>query len=315
MAWRVVLALVAVTGCTEVPTAGDLHIDEEAEESELPYRSVPEQAPIVLPPAPAEPVVATPTDGPKVVVSDYDLSDRNEDDLFEGTGTALCPFTVEAPGFPAVSEDGSKFTYWVAEALSSSDGQDELNTFRIVDVATDTVEETIVVVDGEEFGEEKDSCRRLWRKAKIVAERANRELAKRRWNVMEPFGALIPYQDGFGMDDEERAKQMAMPASERPVELIRQHGEAIVRIPGVKVLGRTPAEWNAPWQEGCGGFSAIPAAAFADRETGVVVVEVQQMAGPCYCYAETLFHSIDVDREAFVLIETRNAHYQAVSWD
>ncbi len=301
------LALLAVCACAEVPTAGELEAAEDEVEAGLSYRAIPSQTQRDPGPAPlidvSEPVA--PYQGaPVITVSDYHAS-MDEDEVYEFGGTALCPFKVEAEGFPAVSEDGSQFAYWVAETLSSSDGEDESGIFRIVDVETDEVTLATTVFDGDRFDE--DHCRKLWDEAKRAARVANERLDKTRWRTMHTVGVDLPDDSGFGVDEEERAAILARPAKDRRVEALIQHGQAIVRIPGVKVLGRTPAEWNPGWDAGCMGFTTYIETVYADRETGVVVAEVAQLGGPCYCYSATKFHRLEVDTTFFERLESHNA--------
>ena len=245
-------------------------------------------------------------DGPRVVVSRFEpkrFADASGgDDYF--SGTALCPFTVELEGTPAVSVDGTTVVSFVAETLSSSDGEDEIDTVTWIDVETGS-REALVIVDGEDpdlrtNSDDRAHCRALWKKAKRRAAQANERLAKQRWRSMTPMS--VPSPSPFDYDDEEEA---VLGPRARKVELIHQHGEAVFRVPHVKVLGRASMDWGMPDEFDC-VFTPYASEVFGDRETGVVAIEVSQHAGPCYCYAETLFHAMAVPDELFEAIAERN---------
>ena len=230
------------------------------------------------------------------------------DEYGEADGTALCPFTVEGRGFPAVSSDGARTASFVAETLSSSDGQDELVTVRVTDVATDAVERSIVVVDGNQFDGEQH-CKKLWRAARRRAEQMNRALGETHWLAMQPVSLTAEWD----MDsDETRDELLEIPAGERPAQLLERRGEYVVRIPGVKVLSRISRDWYADDQdEMCSDFSPYVSGFHVEPTTGVAVATVEQMGGPCFCYAETRYRPWPMGTDAAQRLLARNAFDEA----
>lgn len=188
--------LFAVTACTQAPTVEDLSLHEQEASSSVGSWAAhgvdPQAASIAGRRMPTQPepgddagpseVVETEPTAPRIIVSDYDEDDGQWP---EASGTALCPFEVHTPGFPAVTLDGTTVVYASSEILSASDGDDELVTVRWLDVASESTNEAIVVVDGEDF-QTDDHCRRLWRHAKVVAAEINERLDAQRWRTLEP---------------------------------------------------------------------------------------------------------------------------------
>jgi hypothetical protein len=312
-----VAALLLVTACTQVPVAGDLELTEaeiaamrvegvipDAVRSES-VRPEPEAEDALEEEAAAEtePAYAGP---PRVVVSAFD-----PDTVY---GTALCPFEVEGQGFPSVSVDGHTVVAFIAETLSSSDGEDEIVTVRWMDADADETTERVVVVDGSEddqrfaFGgsDEADriACHRLWKRAKVRAARVNAKLASTSWRPLLPMPVDLyePYdEDPWWCDDDTPCP--------RRVQLVYQHGQAILRVPGVKVLERRTAAWDdrAYGPDDPCDFFAYPGALLADRETGVAMARVEQEAGPCYCYSPTEYRRVDLSPATYDEI-MRRAH-------
>jgi hypothetical protein len=311
---RSIAALLLVTTCTQVPVAGDLELTE-AEIAAMRVEGVipdalrsesvaPEPENVFEEEAAAEtePTYAGP---PKVVVSAFDPETIEY-------GTALCPFEVQGQGFPAVSADGRTVTAFIAETLSSSDGEDEIVTVRWMDADADETTERVVVVDGSEDetrfaveASEEDAqlaCHRLWKRAKVRAARVNAKLASMQWRPLRRMPVdLYPYDDGSGCDDDDDT-----PCLER-VQLVYQHGQAILRIPGVKVLERRTAAWDdrAYDPDDPCDFFAHPIALLADLETGVAMAEVGQEAGPCFCYSPTEYRRVDLSPTTYAEIMRR----------
>jgi hypothetical protein len=292
-------ALLLVTACTGVPIADDLQLSEGEIEAMLVEGSIPDARRVeVTRPRPETDEVlevdAGPVGPPRIVVSAFDPEKHEH-------GTALCPFEVEGRGFPAVSVDGETVAVFVAETLSSSDGEDEVVSVDWIDVERDAVDETLVVVNGWDFPERYEEageadCRQLWRRAKVRAARANAKLASTHWRPLQsmPVDVVGPYGDDdlYEPDDEDAPRL-------RRVQLVYQHGQAILRIRGVKVLERRTTAWDHGADDPddpddvC-DFFAYPQALFADTETGVAMAEVGQEAGPCFCYSSTTYRRVDL---------------------
>lgn len=301
--------LLATAACTQVPVADELAL-ADAELDPAAYRSwsmaipeMPAKRDDAAPEAELEPDDARDAAyrGPRLRVSAFD------EGIGEDERTATCPFSVEAEGLPAVSEDATTFAYHIAETLSSSDGEDELVTVRWVDVATDAIVASTVVVDGDSL-EGDDRCLRLWRRARVRAGQVNAALAATTWRPLEPFPlgteSLFEGLDDDSADDEGVAADDV--EGEPRVELVLRGGEAIVRIPGVKVLERQPVDWRAPDDEVC-QFDPVPTEVYADAHTGVVVARVEQYAPPCFCYSETLLHPVALTRQTYDEVLRRGA--------
>lgn len=313
------LGLLIVAGCTGVPHSDDLHWDGTGRVSVLGYEAVPDGDPAAEPVVPADTAADL---GSGLLIAVSRMRKSGDADGFDYDGSALCPFNVEATGFPAVSADGTKFAYWVAETLSSSDGEDEEGTLRIVDVATDTALETVAVFDGDaDYGvtvpagmslkaQTVAHCRRLHIQAKAQANVANALLADASWNSMEELD--LDTRDRAMLDGEgDRSADGLAPPSERRVELVHFERTAAIRIPGIEVLARTPAAWNSPWESGCGGYTSDIQRVYVDRKTSVTVAEVGQEGGPCFCYAPTLLHALPMTPEILATIDARNGSAEA----
>ena len=302
--------MLVATGCAEIPEAGDIPLGDDLRSQSLAYEAIPDQERIEAPvldelevvEAEPEPEPSPHVGGPKIVVSSFD--ETAVDEYGEGEGTALCPFTVEGRGFPAVSADGSQITTYVAEVLSSSDGQDELVTVRITDVAADAVERATVVVDGNQFDDEHH-CRKLWRAARRRAAKMNQMLAETEWLAMQ----RVDLQADWDFDpDEYHEELLAVPARERPAELAWLRNEVVVRIPGVKVLGRISPDWYAEDQdELCSDFEPFVTGFHVEPTTGIAIATVEQMGGPCFCYAETRYRPWPMGTDAIEVLLARNA--------
>lgn len=292
---------ILLAACAEIPTAAisvDERLPDTTQYAVIPNATV-RTGPPTPPPADAPPVVeaAEATGGdhsPRIVVTRYDASRGDS-----GDGTALCPFDVRAHGFPAVNADGTSVAYFTAEALSSSDGEDELVLVSLLDIASDTDTKTTVILDGDQLPG-KFHCWRLYRHAREQAAELNAVFSTE-WRSMEH---LPLDHDEYPSEDE------PMGPNTRPVEMTRIGKEVVVRVPGVKVLARAPADWqiapDKPWEGGCWFEPPVAAVMWGDRETGVAVVEVMQTGGPCYCYASTAFHPMRLSADAFDEIDRRN---------
>ncbi len=314
------LGVLVLGGCAEVPQADDLAWEDGGEPvGVLAYETVPDASAAEPAPPPTPVEVAAPADEgqrPRLVVS---AMRRMDPDRYDDDGAALCPFDVVATGFPAINTDGTKLAYWIAEHLSSSDGEDALGTFRIVDVATDQALEDVVVFDGNDGsggGAYDDEgrisarhCRALHVTAKTNAATVNAMLADDGWRTMQPLALVMRdramFNDVPQWDDGSGDGEPMPPANERPVELVHMGKTAAFRIPGVKVLARLDADWDGAWESYCGGYTASLDEAFVDRDSSVIAVQVGQQSGPCFCYSETLVHAIPVTPEILATIDAR----------
>ena len=246
---------------------------------------------------------------PRIVVSPY----GPEDETGWGDGTARCPFEVRASGFPAVREDGLEVAWFTAETLSSSDGEDEIVTLAWLDVSRDANDESLVIVDGDEVTEVEGGpsrCRILWRRARVRAAKANARLAGSTWRSMTELdvGRSAEHVDDEAYDEDGEDDAASLASRRRRVQAVHRHGEVILRVPGVKVLERRTAQWADPGMDPDDPcvFSAYPAAIFGDRETGVAVAKVVQVADPCFCYAATTYRRVELSPAPYEEIQRRS---------
>lgn len=316
--FTVALSLLAV-GCVEVPVADSL-LHDDAAQFDYDYAQIPDGERIEVPRedvevAPEELEPADPAGRPRVIVSRYDAS-RFEDEYVEegfADGTALCPFEVSGVGLPAVDASGEVVATLVNEVLSSSDGEDELVTFRRQVVGSDANVETTVVLDGDaEPG--RYHCWKLYKRARAHAAVINATLDEGGYRAMERFPVALRngWADDTFFDPEQKLDSEARPApDQRPVEIAPVHDDVVLRIPGVKVFARRSAiGWGEvdddPDMGGCWYEEPYVQSAFADRDAGVVLLQVEQMGGPCFCYAATEHYTWATGQETVDRVFERN---------
>jgi hypothetical protein len=287
-------------GCTEAPEADEL-LHEDGAGFTYDGTRIPDGVRIEA--APDVPEPAFTGERPRVVVTRYDRS-RVEDGIADGT--AMCPFEVTSVGLPAIDASGEVVATLVTEVLSSSDGEDELATFRRQRVADDREVETTVVLDGDD-APGRYHCWTLYKRARAHAAAINETLDEGGYRPMERFPVALTEgwaQDPFfDVDPEARSTP-----HNRPVEVSMIHGDVVLRIPGVKVFARGPAVgWGDPAvydpeEDACWFEPPYVAEAFVDETTGVVLLRTEQSGGPCFCYAPAEHHAWSVDREAIASI-------------
>jgi hypothetical protein len=286
---RVVVALVVLGGCTDVPRADDLELRLDTRD----WRREPilPDDVTVHPIAPLDARVAEdPAEGPRVVVGPYGRGNE-----------AGCPFSVETPGFPAASLDGTRM---VSGEITGSG--DETSSLSITwhDVETDSVLDTHVVFQSLGSPEEDGpSCRAQWREIRRTADEVNDRLREEAWRPMPELAVEI--HDPYGFDDygeEFRAELLSRPASERPVEVTWRWGDLVVRIPGVRVIARVPAKWYGldpdPFCQNKPRLYGI----YADEETGVAAVTLDYQSGACLCWTTSMTRAVRLPPEVFAWV-------------
>ncbi len=218
---------------------------------------------VASPPAPAEvaarePVSAT-GDAPR-----YRMG---------GEGTVYDCISVDADGFPAIDRTGGlvavSHEQWLQ--LTSLAG---LTTLRIISLAGEDLadERMTIIPEGADTTDER-VCRSLRAQVRKDVRRANDDLAARGFRAMDVLA--VEYGDAeFEANDE-----LETPARERPLQVIVQHGEAIVRIPGVKVYERHAID--RPQGD-------MLYAVHGDRATGTVVLTFANCMGDS-CTCDPLF--------------------------
>lgn len=302
IAW-IPAACLALAACAEVPTAeelGDLESDTPWMERDV----VPSGAGAdrtrghdfshLEPPAPE----FDHRTGPRIRVgrmsADEDVND-----------TALCPFTVEALGFPAVRADGKQVVTSVREVLSASEGEDETMTIGWQDIAIEGTSDEALVFDGDDAPYAEDDRRRCRQFRKRVVEQAreiNARLREHAWRPMSPLAATI-IDDQYG-EEFDHTPILELAPNDRPVEFLWQANEAIFRIARVKVLARSAAMWRGGYDEFCDS-KPHPQQLWGDRESGAVVVTYDHQSGGCLCYPPTEVGVFQVPDQVFEELEVR----------
>ena len=166
------------------------------------------------------------------------------------TGTVVVPLaqTMQLSTLP-----GSFDLLW----LDSETGE-EIERARLLDAYPDAA-----------TGDEVD-CRRVAPRVRQAVRDANRELRSHAWVTM----ARLPVELFDGDPDTLAADLEGVPVRHRPVQVVAQHGEAIVRIAGVRVLERDELPFG----------STMVHRVYAHRESGTVLFGVRDCAGDsCTC--------------------------------
>lgn len=314
IAW-IPAACILLAACAEVPTTEELG-DLESAGGWIHERDVVPSGPGADRTAghdfgEPEPIaeVFDPRTGPRLRVGRL-LTDGDAND------TALCPFSVDAIGFPAVRSDGKQVVTTVRDVLSASDGEDETMTLSWQDTAVEGVQEDVLVFDGGtvtydyEAGDsaQLNACRKFRKQVVANAREINARLREHAWRPMEPMAATIvddQYGDGF---DREAILELA--PNDRPVEFLWQRNEAIFRISRVKVLARSVALWSGGGDEYCDS-QPHPDRMWGDRESGTVVVTYDHQSGACFCYPPTEVGVLQVPDRVFEELEVRPSELTA----
>lgn len=303
------LAAVAITGCTNIPSAEELELQEQDQRWSPGYSAIPdaEPEPVGEPPPHTEPEVAPERvpGQPWIVVGRYDRRASGLDDLGERGSSALCPFETSAEGLPAVTVEGDLVVESVTETGSASDGEDESMLVSWHDVDGDSVEHGLAIYEGGlgwEEGRYHRHCRALWQQAKAQAELANRRLAQRTWRALQPMEIFTHDPDDYDYDLDRREEILATPARRRPAELTYDGRHAIVRIPGVKVLARTDVDWWGDDDDFCDRAPHVRER-WADRETGAIVLSMDYQSGACLCDTVTFVHTLRWPESVFAAAE------------
>lgn len=224
----------------------------------------------------AEPVVATPT----IRTPRYRLG---------GDGTLDDCLDVAAEGFPAIDNTGGLVAtsqeQWLQ--LTPLPGP---TTLRIISLGDDGLaDELISIVPEDADTMEEKACRSLRTQVRKDVRIANAELAARGFRSMEALAVQ------YGDAEAPAETYLETPVRERPLQVIVQHGEAIVRIPGVKVyerdaIDRGPGDWLY--------------AVHGDRSTGTVVLTFANCEGDS-CTCDPLFTAevMPWDEETFAALD------------
>ncbi|MCX4245335.1 hypothetical protein [Paraliomyxa miuraensis] len=178
-------------------------------------------------------------------------------------------WSVESRGFPAISVDGRTVVVPQADHLQLSTFPGSLD-LKWHDVATGEVTRTDPITAFDDGLTWEAECPRVSREIRKHARTANRALAEQSWRAMEPLPLEPFYPDNSIME-----YYRETPPEERPVQVLIQHEEIIVRIVGVRVFERHPLAESV---------RSMPYRVYADRETGTVAVVTMDCIGDsCTC--------------------------------
>jgi hypothetical protein len=189
---------------------------------------------------------------------------------------------VESRGFPAIDAHGD-IAIPLAHLLMLSNRPGRLD---LTWLAADGSTRTDPIVTDDDVHEDDESAARLHRNLAARARRANAALATHTWRALEHLPIELGYHEMPELDPP--------PADQRPVQAVVQHGELIVRIPGVRVLERHDLEIDGDFVH----------RVYADRDTGTALVVVGGCEGEdCTCdpgfaaqrmqWSEATFTAID----------------------
>jgi hypothetical protein len=190
-----------------------------------------------------------------------------------GDGTVDDCFSVDADGFPAIDRTGGLVAVSHEQWLQLTPLQG-LTTLRIISLADDGLadERMTIVPEGADTMDER-VCPSLRAQVRKDVRRANDDLAARGFRSMDVLA--VEYGDA----EFAASGDLETPARERPLEVIVQHGEAIVRIPGVKVYERHAIDRPR---------GDLLYAVHGDRATGTVVLTFANCMGDS-CTCDPLF--------------------------
>jgi hypothetical protein len=190
-----------------------------------------------------------------------------------GDGTVDDCIDVHGEGFPAIDRTGEQVAVSEVQWLQLTPLPGS-TTLRIIalDVDAHAGESTSILPAGMDTMDAR-VCRSLRKQVRGAIARANADLAERGFRPMTALA--IDYGDVETPAD----AYLETPAHERPLQVIVQHGEAIARIPGVKVyerhaINRDTGDWLY--------------AVHGDRSTGTVVLTFANCNGDS-CTCDPLF--------------------------
>jgi hypothetical protein len=293
-----VLGAFLLGACIDVPEAGSLEVRDEVAPA-WHEALVPDEVATWTTGSSPEPEVSiaaarrATSDGPRVVVSAFRKHEEDE----------LCPFSVEARGFPAVSSDGTQMVSGWIEGSG-----DETTSLRVRwhDVETDSVVDSQVVFEG--YGDTDEDwstsgCHRWWREVRRAAAEVNARLAEGSWRPMAelPIAIYDPWGSD-GLEAETRAEDMARPPAERPVELTWRWGDVVVRVPGVRVIARVPVQWYGEDPDRYCQNEPRLRQVFADEATGVTAVMLDYESGACLCWTTTSMRALRLPSAVFAAV-------------
>lgn len=276
---RSLTVLFVLVGCTPAPSALDLE-DEELDD-------VADGELVQIPDGEWAPAAATVTE-PEVVPTSDGTMPRY---VLGGDGSIDDCFHVAAHGMPAIDVTGT-FVATSEEQWLQLTPLHGLVRLQLVDVFDEPSSRSISVVESEtDLLDDEAQCRRIRARARKQVAAANAELAAHRWRALEPLAVE------YGNPDTPAEAREEIAVTERPLQVIVRHGEAIVRIPGVRVYERHP-------MRGRPGHSLY--AVHGDRESGVVVLTFADCRGDS-CTCDPLFTS-EVVRWSPATFDALDAH-------
>ncbi|HWB80529.1 MAG TPA: hypothetical protein VG755_36445 [Nannocystaceae bacterium] len=255
------LPVALLVACTSPVTVDGLRYDED--------EPAPDDRVLAIPDGAREPVRAPAVETPAIAIAAAAPLRGATRFRMGGDGSVDDCVSVRGEGFPALDRTHQLVAvsqeHWLQDTpLAGS------TTLRIVALAPErSADELTTILPGGMDTMDARVCRALRERVRDDLRHANAELAARGFRPM----AALPIE--YGVPDAPADVYLETPARERPLQVIVQHGEAIARIPGVKVYERHAI----PRERGDGLY-----AVHGDRTTGTVVLTFATCDGDsCTC--------------------------------
>jgi hypothetical protein len=276
-----------------------------------------EVAPVEVAPVEVAPIVTPPYDGPprlEVVAREVSAADMEYD--------GLCPFKLEARGFPAISEDGAT----LLGAYDWYDGRDEIKDhleLTWVDATSTRLEQAYAPPEPEREVAEGEGppeidlvgdCKKSEARTRKRVEQLNAELNARKWRGLEILDALFSKpgsakaletfasMDGGMYIDEVLEK---LTRADRPLEIYYHAGHFIGRVRGFQVLQDTVLpDYRQHENEFCDTSPNI-AAIYFDPATKLALMEYNHHEEGCLCDDHSYFARIELSPELLAEAELR----------
>jgi hypothetical protein len=196
--------------------------------------------------------------------------------------SGLCPYGVEARGFPAIAEDQPLVVEAYGFVPGNADSDQEQMDLRWLN--TDGTLDEEIYWRGDDF---THGCKQSIQQVGDRVAELNARLANHTWRPLEALDAFYS-QPGFvgwnmeftGVEDQALA---SLTSDNRPIEVFYRNGHLIARVRGIKVLQVTPRpDWRDPKDEFCDPDAQIHRV-LIDRATKLAVVRYNHHNGGCLC--------------------------------
>jgi hypothetical protein len=312
---------------TVEPQPGQPNTSSQPKEVAPDNQPQPEEVVPEVPPVEVAPIVTPPYDGPprlEVVAREVSAEETLD----------LCPYKVDAHGFPAISEDGAT----LIGAYVWFDGRDQFKDYlelTWVDAITTRVEQVYAHEEAQKAAEEQQAaegeeaapwneeaefkrvCKESEARTRKRAEQLNAELRARKWRGLEVLDALYSKPgsaqalEQFGFMEIEGASETVdeviqkLVATDRPLEVYYHAGHFIGRVRGTKVLQDTVLpDYRQHENEFCDTAPNIAAIHF-DPATKVALMTYNHHEEGCLCDDHSYFARIELSPELLAEADLR----------